>query len=88
MKTKVYLRIGKDSNKKIKIDARLNPNIEPLKVAPGRYARSIPTVYMALELEIPDAAFNPPTISAYISIPIEKLGTAVEVVDPLRLLGE
>jgi hypothetical protein len=30
---------------------------------------------------------RPPSISASISVPIEKVGTAVEVVDPLKICG-
>jgi len=43
---------------------------------------------MALDLTIPDEAWKPPNISASISVPIEKLGTCIEVVDPLRMLEE
>jgi hypothetical protein len=87
MKTKIFLRIGKQGGK-IKVDARvIGPSIEPLREGSGRYAKAIPTIYMALDLEIPDEAFRPPNISASISVPIEKLGTAVEVIDPLRITG-
>lgn len=87
MKTKIYLRIGKNGQK-VKVVANINPDISPLKAGTDRYAKSIPTVYMALELEIPDEAFRPPNISASIKVPIEKVGTAIEIVDPLRIIGE
>ena len=87
MKTKVYLRIGKDGSK-VKVDAHTVPKIEPLRVGQSRYSKAIPTVFMALDLTIPDEAWKPPNISASISVPIEKLGTCIEVVDPLRMLEE
>ena len=86
MKTKVYLRIGNNAGK-IKIAANIKPDISPLKTGTDRWAKSSPTVYMALELNIPDEAFKPPNISASITIPIEKVGAAVEVVDPLIMVG-
>jgi hypothetical protein len=87
MKTKVFLRIGKD-DRKIKVDAHISPSIEPMRKGNGAYRqKAIPTVYMALELDIPDEAFKPPNISASISVPIEHIGTAIEVVDPLRMVS-
>jgi hypothetical protein len=86
MKTRIYLRIG-NTNGKIKVVANIKPDLSPLKNGTGRYSRSIPTVYMSLELIIPDEAFKPPNISASIAVPIEKLGVAIETVDPLNLIG-
>ena len=86
MKTKVYIRIGKTGSK-IKVDARTSPSIEPMRESTARFSKAIPTVYIALDIEIPDEAFKPPNISASISNPIEKMGTAIEVVDPLRVVG-
>lgn len=87
MKQKIYLRIGRTNNGyKTKVDASTKAKIEPLREGTDRHSRAIPTVYMALNLTIPDEAFQPPNISASITIPLEKLGTAIEVVDPLRIL--
>lgn len=85
MKTRAYLRIGKNGSK-IKIVANANPDTTPLKAGTDRYSKFIPTVYLSLELNIPDEAFKPPNISASITVPIEKVGTAIEVVDPLKVL--
>ena len=85
MKTNVFLRIGKDGNK-YKSAVTAGPIQDPLRVGTYRGGRAIPTVYLSLSLEIPDEAFRPPSISALISVPIEKLGTAIEVVDPLKRL--
>lgn len=84
MKTKVFLRIGK-YQQRIRVDASLSPKYENLKQTAGR-SPAIPTVFMAMELEIPDEAFQPANIFASIKVPIEKLGTAIEVVDPLKVL--
>ena len=86
MKAKVFLRIGKNGNK-MKVDAKASPSIEPLRNGTDRHAKAIPTVYMALELDIPDEAFKPLNISASIAVPIERIGTAIEVVNPLRIVG-
>jgi len=86
MKTKVYLRIGREGLK-IKVDAHVKPNIEPLRIGTGKWSKAMPTVFMAIDLEIPDAAFKPPNIFASISVPIEKVGIAVEVVDPMTMVG-
>jgi hypothetical protein len=76
MKQKIYMRISKDG----KVDASNKFKNEPLR---DGYKHAKSTVYLALMLEIPDVAFQPPTISASISVPIEKVGSCVEVVDPL-----
>lgn len=85
LKTNVFLRVGKDGSK-YKAVATTNPTQEPLRIGTYRGGRAIPTVFLSLSLEIPDEAFKPPNISASISVPIEKLGTAIEVVDPIRVL--
>jgi hypothetical protein len=85
MKTKIYLRIGR-SGSKVKVDASLSTKIEPLREGNARYSKAIPTIFMALDIEIPDEAFKPPNISASISVPIEHVGTAIEVVDPLKVI--
>lgn len=79
MKQSVYIRIAKNG----KVNATNKPSQEPLK---DSYGKSIPTVFLALQLEIPDAAFKPPNIQASIKVPIEHLGVAIETVDPLKLL--
>jgi hypothetical protein len=87
MKVRIYMRIGKDEKtKKIYVDASTKQKTDPLRTSANRYSSSVPTIYMIQELTIPDEAFRPATISASISVPIEKLGTAVEVIDPLRIL--
>jgi hypothetical protein len=79
MKLKTYLRIAKDG----KVDAAIKFKGEPLRDSRGR---SKSTVYLALELIIPDEAFRPPTISASISVPIEHLGACIETVDPMVII--
>jgi hypothetical protein len=79
MKQKAYLRITKDG----KIDASGKFKGEPLRDSNNR---AKPTVFLALELNIPDEAFQPPSISASITVPIEKLGTCIETVDPMKVL--
>ena len=90
MKTKVYLKIGKEgtgNHAKIRVEARTNHNGEPIRTGSGIHSKkAIPTVFMALELEIPDEAFQPPNVFAAIKVPIQKVGTAIEVVDPLRMI--
>lgn len=79
MKEKIFLRIAKDG----KVDASLKFKQEPLRDSSNR---AKPTVYLALMIEIPDIAFQAPTISASISVPVEKVGTCIEVVDPMKVL--
>lgn len=79
MKSKVYLRIAKDGS----VDAATKYKPEPLRDSRKRAKQ---TVYLVLNLEIPDEAFAPPNIFASIKVPIERLETAVEVVDPLKVL--
>ena len=87
MKSKVFLRISKDGSGKIKVDASTTSKTDPLKKTES-YGRSkpLPTVFIALNLEIPDEAFVAPNIYVSITIPLEKVGTAIEIIDPLRLL--
>lgn len=79
MKSKVYLRLTKDGM----VNATQSYKPEPLR---DSYKRAKPTVFLALELNIPDEAFKPPNITASITVPIEKVGTAIEVVDPLKMV--
>lgn len=79
MKTIVYLRLTKDG----RVRANQKFDQDPIR---DTYKKAIPTIYLALQLTIPDEAFKPPNISAAITVPIEKLGTAVEVVDPMKTL--
>lgn len=85
MKTKIYLRIAKDGSK-IKVDASQKTKIEPIREGTHRYSKPMPTVFLAMDIEIPDEAFKPPNISVMISVPVERCGTAIEVVDPMKLL--
>ena len=89
MKTKVYLRIGRDpTTGKVKIDGGSKQNLEPFREKSYRGSKAIPIVNMAVNIEIPDEAFRPPNICASIVVPIEKVGTAIEVVDPLRIMAQ
>lgn len=80
MKQTIYLRISKDGS----VDATKTFKQEPIRDC---NKKAKPTVFLALSLNIPDEAFKPPNISASITIPIEKLGTAIEIVDPLKVLN-
>ena len=80
MKTTVHLRLTKDGQ----VNATQTAKVEPLRDTRGK---AKPTVFLALQVNNPDEAFRPPSISASISVPIEKVGTAVEVVDPLKICG-
>jgi hypothetical protein len=79
MEKRVYIRISKSG----KIEASRTLKEEPIR---GTNRRFEPTVFLALDLTIPDEAFKPPTITASISVPIEKIGTAIHVVDPMKVI--
>jgi hypothetical protein len=79
MKQMVYLRISKDGN----VSASSKHNQEPIR---DYRKKAKPTVFLALSLTIPDEAFKPPNITASITIPIEKIGNSIEVIDPLEML--
>jgi hypothetical protein len=78
MQQSIYIRISKTG----KVEASRKPSQEPLRDSDRK---AIPTIFLALNLKIPDEAFKPPNISATISVPIEKIGTSIEVVDPLKV---
>ena len=86
-KTKVYLRIGKVNNWKYITAVSATSTNEPLKDGHGTRRKSIPTVFLALDLSIPDEAFQPPNICASINIPVEKVQPCIEVLDPLKIMG-
>ena len=77
MQTVVHLRVAKNG----KTAVTSNPSQEPLRDSANK---ALPTVFLALNLKIPDEAFKPPNITAMITVPIEKIGTAIEVVDLLK----
>lgn len=79
MRQKIYIRLTKDGT----VAATQSYKPEPLC---DTYKKAKPTVFLALELNIPDEAFKPPNITASITVPIEKVGTAIEVVDPLKMV--
>jgi hypothetical protein len=80
MKTTIFLRLTKDGQ----VNATQTSKVEPLRDSRGKAKH---TVFLSLQVNIPDEAFRPPNISASISVPIERVGTAVEVVDPLKICG-
>ena len=59
MKTKIYIRVGKDPhaspNRMIKCEASSIPDFRPIMTSTDR---AIPTVNFCLEVEIPDSEFT------------------------------
>lgn len=57
MKAKVYLNIGHYKGK-TKVTAHSKPNYKSIEMGNGNRSYPIPTVMVALELEIPDKEFD------------------------------
>lgn len=79
MKTTIYLRLTKDG--RIRATQRYDP--DPIR---DSWKKALPTVFCAVTIEIPDVAFKPPSIIASIVVPVEKVGTCIEIVDPLKMI--
>lgn len=79
MKTTVYMRVGTQRNRRVKVDARTTrPTSAPLYESNGD---AMPTVAFAIKLELPDAMFNRAReVLAEITVPEEQAQIAAEVV--------
>lgn len=83
MKTTAYIRVGKDSNRNgrrpYKVEASNKKDHKPIKDTRGRL---LPTIFFAVELDIPDNAFNGAArVIAKLNVPEEKLEIAAEVLE-------
>jgi len=60
MKARIYLKVARNK-RGVKVSAHPKPSYTPLtRSASGSYDRvALPTVHLAIDLEIPDEAFNP-----------------------------
>jgi len=57
MKTKIYLKVAEGA-KKLKVYASLNPSQIPLSSQSYRDVKYLPTVFFAINVDIPDEAFE------------------------------
>ena len=83
MKTTVYMRVGKQRNRRIKTDARTSkPTSAPLYESNGD---PMPTVAFALTVDLPDAMFDQARrVIAELTVPDEQAEVAAEVVELQR----
>lgn len=80
MRTKVHLRVAKQKgSRRPKVAANAQPTQAPLTDTAGRI---LPTTCFALELDIPDAAFESAArVVASLRVPPERLEIAAEVLE-------
>lgn len=80
----VYLRVSKDGGRGPKVVASTKPNYEPLKTRAGQWnEKALPTLAFAIELEIPDDAFDTAArVIASLEIPEDATQVAATVTLP------
>jgi hypothetical protein len=81
MKTTVYLRVAKrpKGRKGAAVNATLTPQQRPIETSTGQV---LPTCAFAVELDIPDEAFESAArVVAKLKVPEEKLTIAAEVLE-------
>lgn len=79
MKTRVYLRVARDSRGKAKVSATMRPSDAPIYDSRNV---PLPTVAFAVELDIPGVMFDRATqVIASITIPEDQATIAADVVE-------
>jgi len=76
MKQKIYLRIGK-GNKGHRVAASTKPNLTPLVTGTNYRAKYMPTIQVALLIDIPDKEFD--TSRILLEAKIESAEPAIEI---------
>ncbi|MFA4974064.1 MAG: hypothetical protein WC683_15745 [bacterium] len=87
-KARVYLRVAKDPQGGYVSQASKAMTAEPLRRSQTKGAPFIPTVFMTLDLDIPDEAFQPPSVHVALQVPKEAVFPCVQVIDSLKILEE
>lgn len=82
MKQRIYLRIGK-TERKYKVDATTRPSYESLTMGSSTYTKKyIPTVMIALDIDIPDNEFSAARILLETKIKESKPAVEIKQVNP------
>ncbi len=81
MTTTIYLRVAKGIGRgKPRAAVSIKPNWKPLLKAQGSWnEEALPTVMVALKLDIPEEAFDAARNAIEIQVPLESLNIAAEV---------
>jgi len=83
MKTRIYLRIARGSRGKSRVMASVSPKIEPIKSGSGYSVEYLPTVYFAVDFNIPNDLFEQAQIPiAEINVAMKDAKVAGEILVP------